>query len=78
LEIYRVEETGVIRVKITKKSFISAIADVFSSLRTRITDNVWQRIQWTRGANAVVAAETEEGVCCCENLDVRISFTISI
>jgi len=78
LEIYRVEETGVIRVKITETSFISAIAGFFSSFRTRITDNAWQRIQWTRGANAVVAGETEEGVCCCQNLDVRISFTISI
>jgi len=78
LEIYRVEETGVIRVKITETSFISAIAGFFSSLRTRITDNARQRIQWAWGAKAVAAGQTEEGVCRCQNLEVRISFTISI
>ena len=34
LEIYRVEETGVIRVKITKKSFIYDIIEVDSGVIT--------------------------------------------
>ena len=62
LEIYRVEETGVIRVKITKKSIICAIIEIVSGVITWITDNTRQFIQWARtGKEAVVAGETGEG-----------------
>ena len=78
LEIYRVEETGVIRVKITKKSIICAIIEIVSGVITWITDNTRQFIQWARGAEAVVSGQTEEEVCCCQNLEVRIIYNISI
>lgn len=64
LEIYRMEESGVIRVKITdttKKPFIYAIIEVVSSVITWIIDNTWQIIQWARGSEAVVAGQSEEG-----------------
>ena len=63
LEIYRVEGTGVIRVKIidTPKSLIYAVIEVVSSVITWITDNTRQIIQWARGPEAVVAGQSEEG-----------------
>jgi len=61
LEICRVEETGVVYVKITKKSFIYAIIKVVSSVITWINDNIWQPIQEERGPEAEEAGETEEG-----------------
>jgi len=57
LEIYRLEETGVIRVKISKKSFTYAIIEVISS----VVDNTRQLAQWVRGPEVVVAGRTEEG-----------------
>ena len=64
LEIYRVEDTGVIRVKIrdtTRKSLIYAIIEVVSSVIDWIIDNTWQIIQWARGSEAVVAGQSDEG-----------------
>ena len=66
LEIYRVEETGVIRVKIIRKPFIYAIIEIVSSVITWILDNTWQIIQWARGSEAepkeaVVTGHSEEG-----------------
>ena len=62
LEIYRVEETGVICVKITKKSIICAIIEIVSGVITWITDNTRQFILWARtGEEAVVAGQIEEG-----------------
>ena len=40
LEIYRVEETGVIRVKITEKPFIYAITEVVSGVIAWIINNI--------------------------------------
>ena len=69
LEVYRVEESGVIRVKITdpiKKSLIYAIIEVVSSVVYRIIDNTWYIIQLARGSEAepeeaVVAEQPVEG-----------------
>lgn len=69
LEIYRVEETGAIRVKIidtTRKSLVYAIIEIVSNLITWIIDNTWQIIQWARGSEgelkeAVVAEHSDEG-----------------
>ena len=61
LKIYRVEDTGVIRVKITdttRKSLIYAIFDVVSSVITWILDNTWQIIQWARGPEAIEAGQS--------------------
>lgn len=69
LEIYRVEETGAIRVKIihtTRKSLVYAIIEIFSNVITWIMDNTLQIIQWARGSEAelkeaVVAEHSDEG-----------------
>lgn len=70
LEIYRVEETGVIHVKITdtskKPPLIYAIIEVASSLIDWIIDNTWHIIQYVRGSGAepdeaVVAEQTVDG-----------------
>ena len=66
LEIYRVEDTGVIRVKITNptnKSLIYAIIDVVSSVIEWIIDNTRQIIQWAwpRGSEAIVKGQSKEG-----------------
>jgi len=63
LEIYRVEETGVIRVKITKKSFICAIIEIVSGVITWITDNTRQLFQWARGAEAIILSRKSIKVC---------------
>ena len=64
LEIYRVEDTGVTRFKITditRKSLIYAIITVKSSVKTWIIDNNRQVIQWARISEAVEAGQSEEG-----------------
>lgn len=64
LEIYRVEDTGVIHVKITdttKKSLIYAMIEVVSNVITWIIDNTRKIIQWERGSEAIVAGQSEEG-----------------
>lgn len=62
LEIYRVEDTGVIRVKITditRKSLIYAIVKVVSGVKTWIIDNTLQIIQWARDSEAIEAGQSE-------------------
>ena len=64
LEIYRVEDTGVTRFKITditRKSLIYAIITVKSSVKTWIIDNNRQVIQWARISEAVEPGQSEEG-----------------
>ena len=63
LEIYRVKDTGLIRVKITdttRQSRFYAIFEVLSSAITWIFDNIWQTIQWARGPEAIEAGQSEE------------------
>lgn len=60
LEIYRVDETGVIRVKITKTSFLFAIIEVVSGVITWIIDNIRKLIEEERGLEAEVTEETDD------------------
>ena len=76
MEIYRVESTGVIRIKIkdnTRKSFIYAIIEIVSNVKTWITDKNKQFLQRAGSSEAemykeaaekgrvVVVGDTEEG-----------------
>ena len=64
LEIYRMEDTGVFRVKITdttRKSLVYAVIEVVSSVIYWIIDNTRKIVQWTTGPEAVVAGQSEEG-----------------
>ena len=60
LEIYRMEDTGVIQVKITdtsRKSLIYAVIEVNSSVITWIIDNTWNIIDYYKlrhKANAIM------------------------
>ena len=64
MEIYRVEEKGVIRVKITdttKKSLIYAIIEVASNVIKWIIDNTRLIVQLVGSSEAAFKKEVEEG-----------------
>ena len=63
LKIYRVEDTGDIRVKITdtnRKSLIYAIFDVVSSVITWIIDNTREIIRRAWGPAAIEGGQSKE------------------
>ncbi|KAL9963896.1 hypothetical protein ACROYT_G027451 [Oculina patagonica] len=57
LEIYRLEDTGAIRVKITEtanNSVIYAIIEIVYKMITWIIDNTWHLVQWAKGSEAEI------------------------